>query len=270
MKRHLSAPKAASGRAGWAWALLGFLAGVGVSVAYHAPARWLTGLVSPDSPVQLVEPAGRIWSGSARIALTAGPGSRDRALLPDRIEWSVGATTSTLIVHVRARCCMSQTGQIRLSIKDWRPELSLADLQSIWPADVLAGLGTPLNTLKPAGNIHLSTQGLHWGWSEGRAQWRGLARLDIQNLSTPLSPLKPIGRYQVDLSGGARPSISLKTSGGALLLQGRGHWLEGRLHFTGEASTSPELEPVLNTVLNIIGQREGRRSILSLGRGFAP
>jgi general secretion pathway protein N len=38
-----------------------------------------------------------------------------------------------------------------------------------------------------------------------------------------------------------------------------------RLHFQGEASASPERETALSNLLNILGRRQGPRSIISFG-----
>ena len=38
-----------------------------------------------------------------------------------------------------------------------------------------------------------------------------------------------------------------------------------RLRFTGEASAAPEREAALSNLLNIIGRRNGARSIITIG-----
>jgi general secretion pathway protein N len=52
---------------------------------------------------------------------------------------------------------------------------------------------------------------------------------------------------------------------GALQLKGQGQWLGERLRFTGEASAAEGQDAVLSNLLNIIGRRDGTRSLLSLG-----
>jgi len=50
-----------------------------------------------------------------------------------------------------------------------------------------------------------------------------------------------------------------------LLLSGQGQWQGTRLQFRGEASAVPEHAAALSNLLNIIGRRQGARSLLSLG-----
>ena len=59
--------------------------------------------------------------------------------------------------------------------------------------------------------------------------------------------------------------MQLSTLSGALLLSGEGQWLGERLRFTGEASAAEGQAQNLSNLLNIIGRRDGTRSLLSLG-----
>ena len=58
--------------------------------------------------------------------------------------------------------------------------------------------------------------------------------------------------------------LQLLTLEGALQLQGSGR-LEGRLQFQGEARANPGQEAALNNLLNIIGRRQGERSVITIG-----
>jgi len=253
--RHRSEP-----RAPWRWAAFGLLAGLGLALIQLAPARWLQELVAQGGRLQLIDPSGTIWSGSARLLLLAGPGSRDRALLPGRLQWHLQWGGGGLQARVQALCCMSEPMQWTLSLKGGAPSLSLADHRSVWPAAPLSGLGTPLNTLRPDGSIHLQTRGLHWS-----GHWQGQASIEVRHLASALSPLKPMGSYRIDFHGGTEPLLKLSTLEGALQLQGQGRWQAGRLRFEGLASAAAGSEEQLETVLNILGRRQGRQSILSLG-----
>jgi general secretion pathway protein N len=59
--------------------------------------------------------------------------------------------------------------------------------------------------------------------------------------------------------------LQLSTLQGPLQLQGQGQWLGKRLQFSGEASADPGSESALSNLLNIIGRRQGTRSLLTLG-----
>jgi general secretion pathway protein N len=251
----------ASARAPWRLALLGLSLGLGLGLLTLAPARWLAPWVAAHTPFRLVDAQGTIWRGSTRLMLTAGPGSRDRALLPDRIQWQ--ATFSGL--HLQALCCMSEPLRLSMRLFGGPARLSVSDQRSLWPAEVLSGLGTPMNTLAPTGRLLLQTADLHWHWSPSGPQLGGQLTVELQNLGSALSTLRPMGHYRLALQGGTQPQLTLSTIAGALQLQGQGRWQSGRWRFTGQASAEPGLEPALGNILNIIGRREGARSIISIG-----
>ena len=50
-----------------------------------------------------------------------------------------------------------------------------------------------------------------------------------------------------------------------LLLQGRGQWVGGRLRFAGDAQAAPGSELALTNLLNIVGRRDGPRSVITIG-----
>jgi general secretion pathway protein N len=144
-------------------------------------------------------------------------------------------------------------------------QISMTDGQSTWPASLLAGLGTPWNTLQPAGLLVLSSQGLSITSVEGRLAVVGQAQLEALDLSSRLSTLQPLGSYRLTLRGGAVPGIELDTLSGSLQLKGSGRWVGSRLHFEGVASATPERVEALSNLLNIIGRRNGAQSIISMG-----
>ena len=66
-------------------------------------------------------------------------------------------------------------------------------------------------------------------------------------------------------AGTPTPELTLATEQGPLQLQGQGQWRGQRLRFVGEAWADEGFEPALANLLNIIGRRNGSRSLLSLG-----
>jgi general secretion pathway protein N len=144
-------------------------------------------------------------------------------------------------------------------------EVTVSDGQSTWPASLLAGLGTPWNTLQPAGLLVLSSQGLSITFIQGQYALAGQAKLEAHDLSSRLSTLRPLGSYRLTLQGGAVPGIELQTLNGSLQLTGSGRWVGSRLHFEGVASATPERVEALANLLNIIGRRDGAQSIISMG-----
>ena len=137
--------------------------------------------------------------------------------------------------------------------------------QSRWPAAILAGLGTPWNTLQIDGDLQLATHDLSVEWIEGRLSIAGRAELRAQRLSSRLSTLRPMGSYRITVLGGQTPSLQLDTLEGSLQLSGSGQWVGSRLRFSGVATAAPDRESALSNLLNIIGRRSGATSIITIG-----
>ncbi len=251
----------------WRWAMLGALAGLVTALLAYAPATWLATALSEASAgrVQLIEPRGTVWTGSGRLQLTGGVGSRDSAVLPGQVDWRLRPGWLSLNLQVSADCCTSAPLQARLTPHWGGAALQVIDGRSQWPAALLAGLGTPWNTVLAEGSLQLSTQGLSMAWFEGRLTVSGQAEMAALALSSRLSTLKPMGSYRLKLIGGPTPALELATLEGSLQLSGSGSWTGPRLRFEGVASAAPEHEAALSNLLNIIGRRNGARSIITLG-----
>ncbi len=147
-------------------------------------------------------------------------------------------------------------------------ELRLGATSSRWPAELLSGLGTPWNTLRIEGWLTLQTDGLTLRWDQGRPQLQGALALQAIDLSSRLSTLRPLGSYRLDLraaADGHTATLALHTLRGELDLQGSGQWVGGRLRFTGAAQAAPGRQAALENLLNIMGRREGARSVLTIG-----
>ena len=121
-------------------------------------------------------------------------------------------------------------------------------------------------------------QQVQFWFGQQRVDYAGTVNATLQQASTRLSTIRPIGSYRVHLRGGkplganetpaqATPAeLSLETlPGSSLQLTGSGQWVGGRLRFSGEAYAVPERAAALNNLLNIIGQRSGERSLITLG-----
>jgi len=258
---------ARSSRPVWPWAIAGLLLGIALTVLLHAPAHWLAAAIARISAdhVQLQQTRGTLWQGSAQLQLTGGSASRDRASLPTRLHWKLKLRGHRLHLQLQTDCCTPAPLHLRAAF-GWRQlRLDVADGQSHWPAALLAGLGTPWNTIRPQGRLQLATRSLALQWADGRMRFDGQVQLDAQAVSSRLSTLRPMGSYRLQLDGGNAPSLQLSTLEGALRLSGQGHWVGQRLRFTGEASAAPEREAALANLLNIIGRRTGARSIITLG-----
>lgn len=255
----------------WAYAFGGALLGLGLALLLWAPAHWLAWGVSQASQgqVQWRDARGTVWSGSAQLVLTGGSASRDVQALPGRFQWRLTPNWTGLRIQWQADCCMTEPALLHVQ-GGWSTwQIQVSDHTSTWPAALLTGLGAPWNTLQPVGQLQLNTQALQLHWAQGRMQVKGQADLRLQNLSTRLSPIQPVGSYWLQLrgtpEGTATPSLKLSSLQGPLLLSGEGQWVGARLRFQGEASAQEGHAPELNNLLNILGRRQGTRSLISLG-----
>ncbi len=252
----------------WGWAALGALTGLLAAVLVFAPARWLAQAVDLGSgeQVRLLDARGSLWQGSARLVLTGGVGSQSAVTLPDRLAWRIRPAWDGLRTQLMADCCIAQPLRITLRPAGLRDlHLSVADGQSHWPASLLGGLGTPWNTVLPQGQLDFSTQSLAMQWAEGRLRLTGRLQVDARRMSSSLSTLRPLGSYRLTLQGGDATTFELTTLEGSLQLSGRGLWNEQKLRFEGEASAAPERVEALANLLNILGRRDGARSLINLG-----
>lgn len=268
-KRRAQGPKQAP--AAWSFALGGAALGLLAALWVWAPAQWLAWGVAQASQgqVQWLNPRGTVWQGSAQLMLSGGSGSRNPQALPGRLHWSLSPTWTGLRLGVQADCCTTEAATVQVALGWNTVTVHTSDHSSSWPAALLTGLGAPWNTLKAEGQLQLRTQALRLHWAQGRLQMHGLAELSLQHMSSRLSPVKPMGSYRVALTGTPEgtptPDLALSTLQGPLLLSGQGQWVGQRLRFTGEASAAEGHEAAFDNLLNILGRRQGARSLLSLG-----
>jgi general secretion pathway protein N len=257
------------------WVLTGAL-GLLIGVAVHAPARWLTQTLESVTQQHLRFPnvSGTVWQGSADLVLTGGLGSASAATLPSGIAWNIKprwANGPALTLAVSASCCMSQalTGKIHWS--QGALQVQVAPHTSEWPLGLLAGLGTPWNTVQLQGQLQTQLPTLIWRGATQGAAFSGEVVLQAREVSSNLSTLKPLGNYRMVFTGAdaaAPPTgtrFSLETLRGDLQLSGQGEWDQGRFRFRGWAEAHPDRVGALSNLLNILGRRDGLRAQLSLG-----
>jgi general secretion pathway protein N len=257
------------------WGAVGAVVGALAALVACIPAGWVAGTIASASAqrVLLTDARGTLWRGSALLVLTGGEGSRDASALPDRLEWRLGLAGLKPELRLRQACCLR--GEVRLRVTPgWgRVAVQVLPDQSNtigqWPAALLAGLGTPWNTMQMGGTLRLTSPGMTIESVQGRVRFSGDAALDVAHVSSRVSTLDTLGSYRLTLHGDAASgdgaSMDLVTVDGALRLSGRGQWTGSGLRFRGEASAAEGSEPALNNLLNIIGRRQGARSVISIG-----
>lgn len=257
------------------WGIAGLVLGVLLAVVVFAPAAWLAGAVASATSqrVILADARGTVWNGSAIAVLTGGEGSRDASSLPGRLGWTLrpkGLGFELLLQHA---CCLNGTIAVQVKPGFGRTEYALAPPAGgwvgQWPSALLGGLGTPWNTMQLGGSVRLLSPGMRVESVQGRWLLGGKADLDLIDVSSRLSTLDALGSYRMSVTGDpANPgtaNLLLLTTGGALQLTGNGTWGTAGMRFRGEARAAETEQAALSNLLNIIGRRQGARSVISIG-----
>ena len=256
------------------WGTAGAVVGLIAALIAFAPAAWLAEAVgsATDQRLVLADARGTVWGGSAVAVLTGGAGSRDASSLPGRLTWALRPKGFGLEVQLQHACCLNGTVALQVRPGFGRTEYTLVPPSGWvgqWPAALLGGLGTPFNTMQLGGSVRLESKGLRIESVQGRLIVDGRADFDVVEASSRLSTLQSLGSYRMSVFGdAANPGISLltlSTGGGALQLTGSGTWGPAGVRFRGEARASAIEETALSNLLNIIGRRDGARSVISIG-----
>jgi general secretion pathway protein N len=256
------------------WSIWGGVVGALVGLLLFAPANWLASALSAasDQRLLLADAQGTLWTGSAQLVLTGGPGSRDASALPGRLHWRLRPNWNRIDLHLSQACCLERETVVQFKPGFGRFTIVVpGQTQAIgqWPAAWLAGLGTPFNTMQLGGALRLTTSGMTLESAQGRWRLVGGADVDLLGVSSRLSTLDMLGSYRISLRGGAATgetaSLTLNTLDGELRLTGSGQWAGPRLRFRGEASAAEGQEAALNNLLNIIGRRQGAVSVIAIG-----
>ncbi|MFT4191140.1 MAG: type II secretion system protein N [Comamonas sp.] len=254
----------------WIWALAGTLLGATATLAWQFPARWAVGWIgdATQQRVLLRDARGSIWNGSAVLGVSGGPDSRDARLLPGRLSWTLApawwpdGAALALRLQLAHACCLNQPARLLLRPQWGGGQFLLQGLDLQLPASLLEGLGTPWNTLALDGQISASTARWSGTYAQGRLAQQGQGRLQLQSITSPVTPLRPIGSYQIRFQAGDEQQpgplrFTLTTLQGALKLEGEGELGGAGWRFKGEAGTDAGHRAALANVLNLIGNRNG-------------
>jgi general secretion pathway protein N len=263
-----------SRNAGVRWAVAGMALGIVLALIAFAPAAWLAGAVGSATQQRLLlaDARGTVWNGSAVAVLTGGAGSRDASSLPGRLNWSLRPHGIGLELQLEHACCLN--GRVALQVRPGfgRTEYTLvppAGWVGQWPAALLGGLGTPWNSMQLGGSVRLESRSLKVESVQGRWVVDGRIDFNVLEASSRMSTLDSLGTYRMSISGdAANPGVSLlnlSTESGPLQLSGAGTWGPAGVRFRGEARASAIEETTLSNLLNIIGRRDGARSVISIG-----
>ncbi|MDZ4203166.1 MAG: type II secretion system protein N [Gallionella sp.] len=250
----------------WIWLLAGTVS-IALSVLAFFPATWLAAWVATqtDGRLMLGDARGTLWRGEAFIGGAAHSGEPLAPLLPGRFAWRLSPMIllGQVDLDVHNTTALSQPVQLTGNWQQWQASPAALSL----PAERLVALGAPLNTLQPAGQMRLSWQPLQFTRIAGRIEMSGTMNLSVTDLTSRLSPIDPLGSYDLALVWRAsEAAITLVSLEGPMLLAGTGVIRHGHGQFSGTAQAATGQEDRLANLLNLIGQRrnQGDRNIIAL------
>jgi general secretion pathway protein N len=230
---------------------------VALTLAAFLPAAWLGQVVEryTGGRLTLGDAQGSLWRGSAFIGGAAGPDGAVTPLLPGRFTWRLSPLALVGMVDMELSNPDALTQPVRLTGSWSQWQVSGAALKL--PADALAGLGAPLNTIAPSGTMQLAWTALDLQRAPNGVAVLGRTTLDMQDISSRLSPIKPLGSYRMALDWhGQDAQLTLATVKGALVLQGQGALEHGHFRFSGTARAGDGYESTMGNLLNLLGQRQ--------------
>lgn len=237
------------------WLGLTALAAV-ITVLVFLPASWLGPMVERQTGGRLTlgDAQGTLWRGSAFLGGAAGEGGAVTPLLPGRFSWRLSPLVLFGQVNMELANDRALAQPVRISGSWSQWQVSAGEL--LLPAEGLAGLGAPLNTLAPSGVIKLSWNLLDIARQGQMVAMQGRTVLSLTDMGSRMSPVKPLGSYEVAMDWrGQQADLNLRTVRGALLLSGSGNLQNGRLRFSGQAQAADGYEDTLGNLLNLLGQR---------------
>lgn len=251
-------------------AVIWFLAGVlsiVLTVVAFCPASWMSVLLERQTAGRLTlgDAQGTLWRGSAFIGAAPGGSEPVTPLLPGRFSWHLSPVLllGQVDLQLENPQALAQPMQISGSLNQWQ----LLPSSLVLPAERLAALGAPLNTIKLSGQMRLRWGALQAVRQDGQVALTGRMTLEMRDIASRLSSIKPLGAYDLTMDWqGQQAQISLNSLRGPLLLSGGGMLRNGRLQFSGKAEAEAGREEQLANFLNLLGQRrqEGNKNIIAL------
>ena len=248
------------------WLLAG-IASVALTVLLFFPATWMAAMIEKQTAGRLTlgDARGTLWGGSAFIGGAASGSDAVTPLLPGRFSWRL--SPMVLLGSVDAELenpeALSQPVSVTGSWQQWQ----VSPAAILLPAERLAALGAPLNTVQPSGQMRLSWELLQLTRQDGKIEVAGAMNLEMNDLASRLSSVKPLGSYNLAFDWrGTQADVTLKTIKGPMLLSGSGMFNDGRLQFSGKAEAEAGQEQRLANFLNLLGQRrkEGDKDVIAL------
>ncbi len=223
-----------------------------VAIVATAPATLLDGRLQHASHgrLRLAEAHGTLWSGSGQIEVRDSAG---RIGIAKNLAWRF-LPESLLRGRLVCEVGLDQSAKrFPVTISLSRIEVANADVSL--PATVL-GLGLPkLAPLGLTGDVLLHIASL----TVERKEMQGNATLLWRDAGSVLTPISPLGDYELRLDGeGATVHAYLRTIQGPLRLEGKGSWANGNNPvFLATAQVAAEHQQQLAPLLRLIAVERG-------------
>ena len=223
------------------------------------PATSLAGIVNKqtDCRVILHQSLGTIWNGSAALGFSepdlVSGSCRAPMALTERFTWN----TQCSVINGQ---CLVDINFVALDkpllITIGLNQIKVAAGEMALPASILEAIGNPWSTLRPRGQLLAQ-----WGDLQKGSDSAGTIRLNVNDLSSPISTVKPLGSYEIKANlGQLGTSFVIDTTAGPLLLNGKGAVGakdSSGIHFLGSAHAAPEAEDSLIGLLSLLGKKDG-------------
>lgn len=247
-----------------------FLAGISsaaVSTLIFFPATWIDTMVEKKTAGRLTlgDAQGTLWRGSAFIGGAASDSDAVTPLIQGRFSWRLSPMVllGSVDIELENTAALSHPVSVTGSWNQWHISPSAV----ILTMERLAALGAPLNTVKPSGQMRLSWGLLQLGQHNRTIELFGPMNLEMNDIASRLSPIKPLGSYNLSFDWlGRQAAVELKTNKGPMLLSGKGVIANGRFQFYGRAEAETGQEEKLANLIHLLGQRrrEGDKNFIAL------
>lgn len=263
-------------RAGLGWKVAtGIVAALAVVVVLlvNAPASLADWALerTTHGRVRIADATGSLWAGRGRVVLADVPTgdaaesrSRDTVagvVLPGAFRWQLSPWP--LIVGVLDARIEHDSMKRPVVVSGNTAELRISAGALTLPPVDLDRLGSPWNTIRPTGTLTVSWENvtLRSGRFDGRAA------IELSQAASALTPVRPLGAYRIEIVGsGSQAQVQMNTLSGPLRLEGRGTWDARRgLRFTAEAKADESERFRLQSLLGLLGRRDGDRTIIKIG-----
>ncbi len=250
------------------WLLAGILTIGGTVLMFYPAARLAQPLETASmGRLTLLDATGTIWSGSAMLGAAPRANEPAAALFPGRFAWKLSPLLlfGRVDMQLENPAVLAQPATLKGGWRDWQLGANVLSL----PANGLAALGAPFNTLELRGQMRLSWQPLQLARDGSRVGVNGLMQLEMDDMASRLYPLKTLGTYRMTFDWrGQEAQLALTTARGPLLLSGEGRIENGRFRFSGKAEAEAGQEEALANLLNLLGRRQSDNGKTVIGLEF--